>query len=428
MNFFKITILVIAIIICSALIFREVYKTEIENQAMIHKIEKNPIQQTGNAKKRIMIFTSSGGRGHISATQALTEYLSDKYDIQPVYAIREILGKHDFTHVLTFGQFYSEDLYNYLLTHNFTWLVPLMVWIGKGLFYIGFSKITKTIYEYLEKQKPDLIISTIPMVNGATLAAAEKLNIPFWVIPTDLEAKEFIFHIKNPTYAQFFFNAAYDDASVLKTFGSLISSNHITYAGFPVRPSFLKSYDKDALKQTHDIPMDKPCVLLLIGGLGLHDTVLFAKKLVEVSSPMHLLICIGKNEKLRAELATLQPKEHITYSIIGFTNCFAELMAIADLFITKSGGGSVNEAIYMELPMILDGTVPGLAWEEFNRTFVSENDFGTVLTDRKNLTPLVDSLLQNPQKLAHWRRNLQMFKKQNPQIKVVQKVQELIGD
>lgn len=401
---------------------------QVSNQGQRNVTRFSNQQDGASAQKKIMIFTSSGGRGHISATEALTEYCNEQYQVESVYALREILGPVDFIYTITCGRYHSEELYNYFITHNYIWVIPIMVWFGECFFWLRANKISQLIEDYLAIHQPDLIISVIPMINGATLKAAEHLNIPFWVIPTDLDAQKFAYQIDKPTYEKFFFNVAYDDSALKETFASaFIDAEQMTYAGFPVRESFIKAHaNKAALKNELNISADKPVVMLLMGGLGSRDTIPFAQELAQIQQPMHVLICIGKSEGLRPELEAMATNPLVTWTIIGFTERIADLMAVSDLLITKSGGLSVNEALYMELPMILDATSSGLIWENFNRIFVERNEYGLVLSHKPLLHMIIESILSNPEVLQKWKYNIQQLNKKNPRIEVLKVIKKLI--
>src|SRR5207237_3814499 len=105
----------------------------------------------------------------------------------------------------------------------------------------------------------------------------------------------------------------------------------------------------------------------------------FVRELAQIKEPVHLLICIARQEQLRHKIMALKLAPHITMTIIGFTDRISDLMAIADILITKSGSVSVNEALYMNLPMILDATSHLLSWEKYNHTFIEQHQLGISL-------------------------------------------------
>src|SRR5579871_3010754 len=110
-------------------------------------------------KKKIVIFTSSGGRGHISATEAIQEYLGDTYEIKVVYPVREILQELDFIHKITGGSHNAEDMYNNFLARKQIGLVKTMVYAGQFFMSLQRRTMERLIDAYVESEAPDMIIS-----------------------------------------------------------------------------------------------------------------------------------------------------------------------------------------------------------------------------------------------------------------------------
>src|SRR3982750_3261050 len=71
-----------------------------------------------SSRKRILILTSSGGGGHISATQAIEAYLKDSYDISSAYIFGDVLKSYDPIRFVTWDYAGGEDFYNWLITNN----------------------------------------------------------------------------------------------------------------------------------------------------------------------------------------------------------------------------------------------------------------------------------------------------------------------
>jgi processive 1,2-diacylglycerol beta-glucosyltransferase len=291
------------------------------------------------------------------------------------------------------------------------------------------ARITHLIYDYLKEKNPDLVISVMPVVNSATIDATELLGIPFWVIPTDLDPVVFLHGIDTPTTPRFFFNVPY---KMPELYDHLASSNipegQITYVGFPVRKQFLQTYDKTLIKHQYAIPEQVPVIMLMMGGLGLEDTVHFAHELAKVTTPAHCLLCIGKNENLRIRLERVLDKaSSISYSIIGFTPDIAPLMAVSDLLITKSGGATINEALYLGVPMIIDGSSTAPHWEYYNRSFIANTGCGILLKKIKKLSGIVEQILGDPAMLAEMKDAIQHIPKLDPSEAVRAQVALLLG-
>ena len=70
--------------------------------------------------------------------------------------------------------------------------------------------------------------------------------------------------------------------------------------------------------------------------------------LIKMQLPLHILVCIGRNERLRRNINKILLPEDVSLTIIGFTDRIADFMAISDVLITKPGPGSVCEALKSE--------------------------------------------------------------------------------
>lgn len=378
-------------------------------------------------RKKILIFTSCGGRGHISATEALQEYLDDTYEVKPVYVIRDVLKELDFIYTLTGGTYHSEELYNHFLTRKQVGMVRPMVYAGKLFFVMQQHAVERLLAAYIEAEKPDMIISVIPMINGATERITSEMGIPFWVIPTDFDASLFTFQLHKPQSGSFFMNCALPDELVATTLRSArLEASQCTYIGMPVREQFLKSYDRNLIKAHYDIPLTKPVIMVMMGGRGMCSMRHLADMLLKLEHPVHILFCIGNQTNIKEylEMADLPPQ--VSISIISFTPHIAEFMAISDLFITKSGGQSVSEALYMGLPMIIDATDQALDWEQLNRTLVHKRGYGILIRRYNALRSLVHELLEDPAQLAQWKNHIQKLNLPNPRESVRALVTKLL--
>ena len=391
-------------------------------------LAKKLIAPARSERKKVIVFTSSGGRGHTSATEAIEEYLGNSYEVKPVYVLREVLQEIDFIHKVTGGSYYSEEMYNYFLAHKQVGLVKTMVYAGHVFLNLRRRAVERMIDAYIESETPDMIISVMPTVNGMTQSVTNKHNIPFWIIPTDFDASGFFFQLYKPQSDRFFINCALQDEIVKRTFKpARIKPSQFTYIGMPVREQFLKQYNVASIKQKYNVPTSKPVIMVMMGGRGAQAIERLAAQLVKLTTPAHLLLCIGKQADVIDSIAALQKAPGITLSIIEFTPHIAELMAISDLFVTKSGGQSISEALYMGLPMLVDATDQAIEWELLNRKVVEKRGFGALVKRMHKLVPMVQEILDNPAQLAEWKANIQNLNLPNPRDGVRNQVRTLIG-
>lgn len=363
---------------------------------------------------KVLIFSSSGGGGHTAVANALHEYLKDTHSIAISNIFSQSLGGIDPIEKVTLGQHSGEDFYNYCMRHK--WYNFINIYYKMGATYFGWRKkqVRSLLRNYILQHKPDFIISVIVIVNDDLLAVAQELGIPFLLVPTDLDITTFLARINAPTYSKFNVALAFEDHEARIRLAQAqipLEKTHIT--GFTIRPDFFELKNKQAIKKHFSIPEGKPVILLLLGAVGLDSLYSFTKELGKVDTDAHVIICTGKQEALREKIALIDFPAHMSKTTIGFTDRISDLMAIADLFITKSGSVSVCEALYMNLPMILDATTSLLTWEKANHRFIERHELGTSLKDLKLLAPLVSDLLRNPEQLALYKKNLMALEKKH---------------
>ena len=206
-----------------------------------------------------------------------------------------------------------------------------------------------------------------------------------------------------------------------------LQPTQFTYIGMPVREQFLKQYNKAQIKQKYMVPANKPVIMVMMGGRGAQAIEKLAAQLVKLETPAHLLLCIGTQADVIDSIKALETAPNVTVSIIEFTPNIAELMAISDLFVTKSGGQSISEALYMGLPMLIDATDQAIEWELLNRKIVEKCGFGALVKRMHKLVPMVQEILDNPAQLAEWKANIQNLNLPHPRDGVRNQVRALIG-
>jgi len=96
----------------------------------------------------------------------------------------------------------------------------------------------------------------------------------------------------------------------------------------------------------------------------------------------------GRNEELRRKLAA-QDRKHPTH-VLGFTSNMHELMAVADLIITKPGGLTSSEALAMGRPILILDPIPGQ--EAANSDFLLERGAAVKLNRVEDLPHRLEQL------------------------------------
>jgi processive 1,2-diacylglycerol beta-glucosyltransferase len=355
-------------------------------------------------KKRVIIFTVAAGGGHTAATQALTEYLGSTYEIIPLDFISQVLHLY-----IIPGRYSFNDVYNLLLKKN--WI--LFVNIANFIVYCFFTSINSITMYRIKKSilplKPDCIISVIPHGNKAALAVAQELNIPFFIIPTDYDPCNYFHGINDAIYDKFYIARVIDDPKIdTYIYKTGILRNNILETGFILRADFFTPKDPEALKKKFNIPQKVPVVMVMLGAAGSDNSYKIARELHKLNTRCHFIFCAGRDEGARKKITALRLPPHITMTVLGFTKEVADLLATADIFVTKPGPNSVAEGIQMKVPLVLATFGRTLSWETFDIDYVIKHHYGLKADTIHDIYRDLKQLLESPTILKNIKHHLEI--------------------
>lgn len=393
-------------------------------------ISLEPQLQTG-CKKNILILMSEGGGGHKVASMAMKEILSLYYDVDVVSALPKIIHQLDYFTMISRGSFTGDDFYNFLLQRGYHQAVSLLARMGLKYMVAKRHQIDKLFQRFLSESpvKYDMVISTFPYVNCGLTLAAQKLNIPFLVMPTDLDTATFFCGLSQIDFTKggsLAFALPYDDQDLIKkAFRNFsLPKDKVYITGFPVRRECLIQYTDEQIqlmKFKHGLGFDTMVLTLLLGAAGsdlLHD---YAMELFCIDPSLYpkmleVNICVGRYEKMLTKIKesmllagaqllrehrhyiTLKSPQGALFHLRRYTKEMVEVMACSNLMITKTGSCTVNEAIYLGKRLLLDNTENSsaryLQWENFNVPFVRKHGLGDAFTELKELNPMIHFLLK----------------------------------
>ena len=114
-----------------------------------------------------------------------------------------------------------------------------------------------------------------------------------------------------------------------------------------------------------------------------------ARAVAEAGFPLQLAVVAGRNEGLRRRLEATTWE--VPTRVYGFVTYMAELMAAADLIVTKAGPGTISEALVVGRPILISGFVPGQ--EEGNVRYVVEGGAGLLADTPQKLAVALGELL-----------------------------------
>jgi UDP-N-acetylglucosamine:LPS N-acetylglucosamine transferase len=330
-------------------------------------------------KKILLISSDHTGHGHKSIDESLHEKIGiyTNLDIHVIDGFA-LGGKALMNIGKSYGPItrYSSQLWNAIW--HFSAMNSLLVDKGVELM------IKNNFLALLNEVKPDLILSIHPNFNGSVIniLRKENIHIPFGTLIADLVN---IYPLWADPRADFILSPTEEAKEKCLEFG--IPEEKINVVGFPVRERFLYHSDKrNSGKSTINF-------LMMSGGEGVGNMSAIAEELLEHFN-CTVSIIAGRNEKLKLDLeASLKERFGDSAKIYGFVKNIQDLMLEADIAITRGSPNVMFEAIATNLPIIITEALPGQ--EKDNPKFAEKHNLGMVCKNTKNLTSMIEKLLEN---------------------------------
>ena len=336
---------------------------------------------------KVLILTAKFGMGHLSASNAIKEDIL-KFD------------KDTDVKVVDFYE-YSMPVLSKYIYKGFNVLIKY----GKELYKLYYSgndkktanidlltkKLAASCKNIVDEEKPDIIVSTFPMISKGVGHFKEKNNSKISLITCITDISSHYEWITENTDKYMVPCVEVRDELINKG----IDSNKLLVYGIPVADKFRKNFEnlsrqKLITNNTKIVDMsayrNKKELLIMGGGLGvLPKSTDFYKKLDEQEN-LHTTIVAGENKSLY----NMINGKYDNITVLGYTDKVDKLMEKADCVVTKPGGITMFEAIYSLTPIISFST--DLPNELHNIDFIKENNFGIALTEsaEKSVDTIVD--------------------------------------
>ena len=167
------------------------------------------------------------------------------------------------------------------------------------------------------------------------------------------------------------------------------TAGNVVATGIPIAAKFLSKPDPSAVRKQYGLRDDQPVLLVLGGGFGMGPVAEILAELDKAPDRFQTLVVTGRNEELRRKLAT-QTRRHPTH-VLGFSTNMHELMAVADLIITKPGGLTTSEALALGKPLFILNPIPGQ--EAANSDFLLERGAAVKVNRVEDLPFRIEKLL-----------------------------------
>jgi processive 1,2-diacylglycerol beta-glucosyltransferase len=347
---------------------------------------------------RVLIATVTAGGGHLAAAAALDEAW-------------RALRPGDVVDRVDLGKFFS-PLHRKIVSEGYVQLVnhapelwgmmfaktdkPKMARVLNRVRAIFPSNSRAKLGRYVRQSKPDVVLCThyFPLETLNHLRRKRGGPRPMAVsVVTDFEAHALWMDACVDLYCV----AAEETKARLVARGA--SEEDVVVTGIPISAKFSAKLNAKSVRKALGLRDDLPVLLVPSGGFGMGPVAEILAELDKVERPFQTVVVTGRNAELRRELAA-QDRKHPT-QVLGFVTNMHELMAVAELIITKPGGLTSSEALAMGKPLMILNPIPGQ--EAANSDFLLEHGAAAKVNRVEDLPYRIEHLFEG-RKLAEMAR------------------------
>ena len=346
--------------------------------------------------QNVLIVTASVGAGHDQAARAIGAEIGARFPAARV-VIADFMGEEN-----SYLNALLKDTYLKMLSVSPQVYDLLYRWSQSrqlpGVQHLLARAMKRSMRRLYIRYRPDLIIFTHPFPCGAAayLRREGKLDAPLVGVVTDFSAHPLWVYEEVDLY----FVAADETRNELVRQG--VAAERVFPTGIPIDASFGRLLDRYAATRELGLTARQPTVLIMGGGLGIGPVADAVRSLDGIDRELQIVVVAGRNAELRRRLRAVARASRHYIVAFGYTHRVRELMAAADLLITKPGALTVSEALSAGLPMVLVSPLPGQ--EEDNAAYLVDRGAAVLLADAGEAGAMVAGLLDRPQALEEMRR------------------------
>ncbi|MBI3466200.1 MAG: UDP-N-acetylglucosamine--LPS N-acetylglucosamine transferase [Planctomycetes bacterium] len=352
--------------------------------------------------KRVLVLSASVGAGHLRAAQAVELALRQ---LDPTAVVRnvDILDLTNAAFRRLYGKAYL-DLVN---------RAPHVL----GLFYdlldrprsprrksdklrLAVEKLNlRPFLRFLRAEPWDVIVNThfLSAEIIASLRRKGELATPQLTVTTDFETHRL--WVNQP--CDHYFTATEEGAAYLGHWG--VPAADVCVTGIPIHPVFSEPKDRATCLGRQGLKGDRPIVLQLAGGFGVGPIEQIFRGVLELDVSVEIVAVAGRNEQARKRLEQIPVPERHRAKVMGFTDQIDELMAVADIVVSKPGGLTTSEVLARGAAMAIVNPIPGQ--ETRNSDFLLENGAAIKINNVATLPHKLTALLRDPERLAQLKSN-----------------------
>ncbi|NLW16323.1 MAG: hypothetical protein GX033_01470 [Firmicutes bacterium] len=336
-----------------------------------------------------LIFSASVGAGHDQVARALREEILRRYP-QARVAIVDTIS-------------YISPVLNKLLLEGYLGLLKFTPGVyGKlyerteggekavDIINLSYRLLSRALTKVIRDYSPDAIICTHAFAAGlmGTLKKRQRIDQHLTTVITDFTVHAYWLHEGIDLYC-----IAHEQlSSVMDELG--VPRSQVAATGIPILAKFAQRQEPAVVRAKHGLD-DLPTVLVMGGSLGLGEIRQVVESFDEYAEASQVLVVTGRNEILHNELKNRCWRNR--FHIYGFVDFVNELMAAADVVLTKPGGVTSAEALSQGKPIIIMSPIPGQ--EDRNSRWLTEQGCAIRLAADERPGLKMAQLLQDKERL-----------------------------
>jgi 1,2-diacylglycerol 3-beta-galactosyltransferase len=352
-------------------------------------------------RKLDFLYFDAGG-GHRAAANALREVMERqprRFEIRLVN-VQEKLDAIDVFRKATGVRL--QDLYNLMLRKGWTLGSGMLTRGMHGVIRLFHEQQVRVLEDHWKDSRPDLVVGLIPNLNRAVWESLRRVlpGVPLVTVLTDIA--DYPPHFWMERQEQDFICGSEKAVDQAIAMGHAKKRVH-RVSGMILNPRFyelppMEAEERAAARRKLGFDPERPVGLVLFGGYGAGVMQEIAERLPD----QQLLMICGHNEQLASRLRATTHRESAMF-VEGFTKEVPRYMQLADYFIGKPGPGSISEAVFMKLPVIVERNSWTLPQERYNADWIRERGVGVVVPNFRRIAGAVKELLE-PAAYAKFRR------------------------
>ena len=326
--------------------------------------------------KKILIFTSKTGGGHVSLAEALRDCLQGEFaveilDPQPgiIHWHYRMVSRHALW--LWAAEFKLSD-------------TPQQALASHRLFTRLFAR---NIAGVLKQVQPDLVMSTYPFLTYEVVSAMQRSGqrVPFAMLFADPNGVHVSWLTERRADAAFApTQETYDQAAKAG-----FSSERLHLTGWPVREQFYRQPETVRQEVCQRLGLDAQRFTLFLqgGGEGAARFVQTVENLLAVEG-IQIILAAGTNQAIAGQFEGVEGVRALP-----FTQEIAPYMAAADVVVGKAGPNMLFETVILGRPFIATAYIPGQ--EKANLEFIMRHRLGWVELEAEGQVRLVSALARD---------------------------------